>query len=437
MRLASPIQVRPIRDLVEQHVEDAALHWMRRQRALGAPHYYFSNHLGEPGGDVGHLDRRLQAHLDGARLAGDLAWELACDLLSTGEAPEVFVAGILAIQSPDSARLDAVLAAVLAEPASARGLVSALGWLSFPDIEPLARRLALADAPPLQALGLAAFAVHRHEPPTLLEALDAPEPLPRRRALQAVGELARRDLLPRLREHLDDEDPACRHRAAVSTALLGDRRGAEHLLDEASGTDDSVLAERAARQAARHLPSTVIATWATQHMRHGAPNRRMAIAALGEAGDPALIPHLLISLPEPELARLAGEALTRITGVNLVDQGLEAPTPEGFVAGPSDDPADNDMDLDPDEDLPWPDPDALPRWWSAHASTWIPGQRYLLGRSITRPGLIAILHTGSQRERLTAAHHLLALQPNTPLFEHRAPTHRQLQRLGPHLYRQP
>ena len=57
MRLASPILVRPIRDLVEQHVEDAALHWMRRQHALGAPHYYFTNHLGEPGGDVGHLDR--------------------------------------------------------------------------------------------------------------------------------------------------------------------------------------------------------------------------------------------------------------------------------------------------------------------------------------------------------------------------------------------
>lgn len=427
MRLASPITARPIVDLIEQHVEDAALHWLRRQRAIEAPHYFFKNHIGEPGGDLGHLDRRLQAHLDGARLAGDLAWQIARDLLTTGDPPELFVASILALQPFDPARLDTVLAAALAEPAAARGLTSALGWLPFADIEPLARHLAEADAPLLRAIGLAAFALHRREPPALLAALHDPAPEPRRRALKAVGELARRDLLPILREHLTDPDPHARHQAAVSAALLGDPRAPEHLFTLALDTPDSRLADRAIRLAARRLPLSSITPWTREHIGTHSPHARLAIAAIADAGDPALIPNLLPLLTDPALARLAAAAITQITGVDLPDRGLEAPPPEDVSTIPSDDPDDDDVDLDPDEDLPWPDPSAISKWWSsADPATYPSGQPLLLGAPRTLAALTRVLSTACQAHRLAAAHLLLSLRPKIPLFEHRAPAHRQV-----------
>ncbi len=426
MRLASPIPARPIVDLVEQHVEDAALHWLRRQRAIQAPNYFFRNHIGEPGGDLGHLDRRLQAHLDGARIAGDLAWQIARDLLATGDPPELFVASILALHPFDSTRVDTVLAAALAEPAAA-GLTSALAWLPFADIEPLARRLAEADAPQLRAIGLAAFALHRREPPALLAALRDPAPEPRRRALKAVGELARSDLLPILREHLTDPDPVARHQATVSAALLGDPRGAEHLFTLALDTPDSHLADRAIRLAARRLPLSSVTPWACEHIGPHSPHARLAIAAIADAGDPALIPNLLPLLTDPALARLAAAAITQITGVDLPDRGLEAPPPEDVSTITSDDPDDDDVDLDPDEDLPWPDPSAIWKWWSsADPATWLSGEPLLLGTPRTLAALTRVLSTASQAHRLAAAHLLFSLRPKSPLFEHRAPAHRQV-----------
>lgn len=424
MRLLAPIPTLPIVDLIEQHVEDAALHWLRRQRALTAPHYFFKDHIGQPGGDLGHLDRRLQAHLDGAHLGADLAWQIAQkNLLTTGEAPELFVAAILALRSIQPTRLDTLLAAVLAEPAAAPGLSSALGWSTFVDIEPLAQRLLVAEPPLFRAIGLAAYAIHRQEPPTLQRALEDPAPEPRRRALKAIGELHRRDLLPALRGHLRDPDPLCRYRAATSAALLGDRNDAEALLVVLmEGEPCAEHIEQGARLAACRLPSPALAPWITQWLGHGPPNlRRAAVAALGESGDPAVIPQLLALTTEPSLARLAGEAISRITGLDLVDQDLEADPPEA-------DPPEDPTELDPDDDLPWPHYEALARWWATHAATWAPGKRYLLGRALCLTSLNAILAGGSQRERIAAAHHLLMLRPG-PLFEHRAPAHRQQQQL--------
>jgi len=54
----------------------------------------------------------------------------------------------------------------------------------------------------------------------------------------------------------------------------------------------------------------------------------------------------------PELARVAGEAFTMITGVDIAYEDLEGAWPEGFVAGPTEDPEDENVAMDPDEDLP-------------------------------------------------------------------------------------
>jgi hypothetical protein len=37
--------------------------------------------------------------------------------------------------------------------------------------------------------------------------------------------------------------------------------------------------------------------------------------------------------------------------------------PAGFAAGPAEDPEAENVDMDPDEDLPWPKPEAIHTWW--------------------------------------------------------------------------
>lgn len=50
-------------DIVSQHAEEAAFLWLLRDRAVYAPHYSLA--------DLSELDDRVEAHLDGLRIAGD------------------------------------------------------------------------------------------------------------------------------------------------------------------------------------------------------------------------------------------------------------------------------------------------------------------------------------------------------------------------------
>jgi uncharacterized protein (TIGR02270 family) len=152
---------------------------------------------------------------------------------------------------------------------------------------------------------------------------------------------------------------------------------------------------------------------------------RDALAGLGALGDPAGVPPLLEAITVPALARGAGEAFRLITGADLAREGLEGRPPEGFEAGPSDDPADPDVGLDPDEHLPWPDPDRLTAWWAARRDRFPSGVRHLLGKPIGREWLSEVLQVGRQRERAAAALELVLGHADQPLYEVRMPAWRQ------------
>ena len=132
----------------------------------------------------------------------------------------------------------------------------------------------------------------------------------------------------------------------------------------------------------------------------------------------------------PELARIAGEAFTMIIGVDIAYEDLEGEWPEGFEAGPTEDPADENVDMDPDEDLPWPNPELINKWWHARRSEFQPGTRYLLGKPMSRDCLQDVLRNGRQRQRAAAALELVIQQPGQPLLEVRAPGFRQQQLLS-------
>jgi uncharacterized protein (TIGR02270 family) len=132
----------------------------------------------------------------------------------------------------------------------------------------------------------------------------------------------------------------------------------------------------------------------------------------------------------PDMARVAGESFTMITGVDFVDDHLEGEWPEGFEAGPTEEPEHEDVEMDPDEDLPWPEPELIHKWWSENKNNFRNGTRYLCGKPISEQQCQHVLRHGYQRQRAAGAIELVILKPGQPLFEVRAPGFRQQTLLG-------
>jgi uncharacterized protein (TIGR02270 family) len=159
--------------------------------------------------------------------------------------------------------------------------------------------------------------------------------------------------------------------------------------------------------------------------------RRDLIIACGVSGDPAYADWLIAQMSEdPALARVAGESFSFITGADLAYEDLDGDWPEGFEAGPTENPEDEDIAMDPDEDLPWPDPERVQAWWAANQARFQSGRRYLVGSPVGDAHCRRVLISGMQRQRKAAALELALMSPGTVLFETRAPGFRQRGALG-------
>ena len=98
---------------------------------------------------------------------------------------------------------------------------------------------------------------------------------------------------------------------------------------------------------------------------------------------------------------------------------------------PDDDPADNDVALDDDADLPWPDAERVQRWWAqAQPALAAAGPRHFMGHPPEAVHAGHVLRHGTQRQRAHAATLITLRQPGTPLFDVAAPAWRQQRLLG-------
>jgi uncharacterized protein (TIGR02270 family) len=405
--------------VIEQHAEEAAFLWILRDAAVYAPHYSLS--------DLAHLDDRVEAHIDGLRIAGEASWEICKEALGHEEAGELFAAAVLAYESGDEDRIQTVLETGVASLETFDGLVSALGWLPYQLADFHIKNLLSASSPDLRRVGIAASAVHRKDlGQPLIAALSDPDPLLRTRATRAVGQLRRTDLLPFLRKNLTAEDSKCRFAAAWSSALFGDDNGIAHL--QKIALLDTPYREEASQLALRCLNLSAAHVW-QKDLSQSQEFQRLAVIGAGAIGDPVLNPWLIEQMTIPPLARVAGEAFTMITGVDLAYEDLEGEWPEGFEAGPTENPEAENVEMDPDENLPWPNPELVQRWWEQHRRQFQMGTRYLLGQPISLEWLQQVLRVGRQRQRAAAALELAIRQPGQPLFEVRAPGFLQQQLL--------
>ncbi len=403
--------------IVIQHAEEAAFLWLLRNDGIKAANQRLS--------DLAELDNRIEAHVDGLRVADEFGWEIAkTQLAETGEPGEVFAAAILAFESGDATKVQEVLAVAIANPENIRGLISALGWIPAEQAVRHIKPLLTAAEPAFKRAGIGGAAIIRRNPGSpLADALASDVPELRARALRATGELGVLDLQNATRANLKAKDPACRFWAAWSTSLLNGNKDAIAFL-QSLAENKTPFSEPAAQMAVRRLPLRDARLW-IRKLAKELGRTRVAIKAIGALGDPDLVPWLIDQMKTPDHARAAGEAVSLITGVHLFNERLAGEKPEGFEAGPNDDPADENVDMDPDEGLPWPDPTLVLKWWNNAKGRHAKDIRHLLGKPIDKESLRSALKNGYQRQRAAAALELALLNPGRPLFEVRSPGFRQ------------
>jgi uncharacterized protein (TIGR02270 family) len=315
-----------------------------------------------------------------------------------------------------------------AAPKLARGVASALGWLPYEKAQKHIQALLGAAAPNLRRIGIAAGAVHRQLPERALgKALTDPDPLVRARACRAVGELGLVDFQHGVRKNLAFEHEDCRFWAHWTLALFGDKPAVAWLLAEAEGQGRH--RERAMQLGLRCLEVRLAMRW-QENLAAKPEQIRPAIQATGVIGVPDAVPSLIDLMKQPALARLAAEAFSLITGGDLERDNLKGEKPEDFEAGPTDNPEDEAVAMDPDEHLPWPNSVAVGKWWEAHRKEFSVRVRHLLGKPLSPEWLTQVLRIGRQRQRAMAALELAIAQPGQPLYEVRAPGFRQIRDLS-------
>jgi len=269
--------------------------------------------------------------------------------------------------------------------------------------------------------------MHAVDPGRALDAaLRDPSPGLRVSALRVAGRCGRRDLAATCLAELDDGDERYAFEAARAALLLGDRAESLRFLEALTFKQDlnANLRIWATRLVLKVVGPTAAQSILAALAKDAAPIRDV-IKGIAVAGDPHYVSWLIAQMEDLKLARLAGEAFALITGLDLAYLDLERKPPEGVEFGPNDDPADDNVALDEDEGLPWPDPDKIAGWWKTNGARFRPGTRFFMGEVPTPAQCLHVLKSGFQRQRIVAAEYLTLLVPGTVLFNTAAPAWRQ------------
>jgi uncharacterized protein (TIGR02270 family) len=384
-----------IEAIVEQHAEEAAFLWCQRDRATDAPHYA-RRHLAR-------LDERVEAHIDGLRVAGERGWEIAlAQLQQRREAGEMFTVAALALGAGDAARIDAMVVVAPQKPETLYGFFGAIGWSEPSAIAATVRRWRDSAEPVERLLFLVACSLHRANPgPGLVVFLRDSDEHVRARALRLAGELGRADLVDEVAAAIDHTASEPAFWAAWSALLLGERaRGVPAL--EAIAEADHPRRWIALEVVSRASPLEHSTQW-MRRLSGDPAQRRLVTVALGHIGDPAAVPWLIARMSDPKLARVAGESFSMITGVDIAYDDLARKRPADALETPNGDPADENVEVDEDEHLPWPHSHLLTEWWQLNARRFPRGIRHILGRPVGADAIDHAWELAYQRQRRVAA----------------------------------
>ena len=411
-----------IESIIEVHAEEARFLSQQRCALVSAPNialFRLATH-----------DERLTAQLDGLYIAGATGLRYCESALDTLDAGAAFVYAAHAIERDRALQLQELFALTQRSADVRHGIAAAFGWVSPKYLRGMMPHF-LGSMDALDRwVGFTTCSLHRVDPglrrfPQLAEEHDAQV---RARVFRIVGELGRREFLSDMDSAIGDDDVDCSNWAAWSAVLIGDRNRALERLGSLA-LEESPMRLRAFRLTMQAMALFDARAFLYQVARNPVEIRWL-LRGTGLAGDPVYVPWLIGHMADNKLARLAGESFSMITGLDLSHPDFERPRPENFEFGPNDDPEDDDVSMDEDDGLPWPDQAKIQAWWSANGARFTTGIRHFIGAPPSREHCIDVLKNGYQRQRIAAAYHLCLLNPGTPLFEWRAPAWRQQRQLA-------
>lgn len=402
-------QVNAYKDIYEQYVDEASFLWVLRSIAVEQPHYDIEK--------INELEQRIEAQLDGLMTAVEDAWEICLQALELKEPGEVFTATVIAFRSHDIAKIQKVIEAGLSSDETARGLISAMGWLSGTLVHPWVKKFFTSKDLNHKYLALAACSVRRENPGEYLNRILQRDDCKQHeklyaRALRLIGELRRQDLMPYLNEAMSSEQEDIRFWSTWSSILLGNHAAVKNL--EPYVFQQGPHQIQAINIAFKVLPVEQAREWVSRLVADKEQSRAV-IKATGILGDPHAVNWLITNMRNPELAKLSAEAFTMITGIDLEQYQLVSETPPVTASHPNNDTNDEDVSLDEDENLPWPDPQKVSNLWMSHGQNFIAGQRYFMGQQINPQLLNDLLVSAPQRQRHLAALELALIDSAKPL----------------------
>lgn len=411
-----PASVRPaLPVVVQQHVDDAIALRGTRSILVRAPHVRLRH--------LRRHDDRLAASLDGVAVAGSSGTDVCRAALATPDPGAFFTLAVQALETRDPDTLGRLMAVAESVPQVRSGLVSAFGWVSPSSLRGITTSLLASDNSFLRGIALSACAAHHVDPGPALKAAMT-EPALACIATRIAGSLGKRDLMAQCLEVVQHaDDPALQLAGARSCVLLGDRAAAIAKL-HALASQASPLRLAAIRVLLK-LQTPDQAHALLKELARDARQIRLLITATGFSGDTHYVPWLVKQMEDLRLNRLAGEAFSMITGLDLAYLDLDMKPPEDAAFGPNDDPADADVAMDEDDSLPWPDAEKIKEWWQLNGSRFQPGTRYFVGEPLSLVHCISVLKNGFQRQRIAAAEYLALQKAGTPLFNVAAPAWRQ------------
>ncbi|HWV14057.1 MAG TPA: TIGR02270 family protein [Cellvibrio sp.] len=395
----------------EQLAEDAAFLWLLRSLAVDRPHY--------TNADVIDLERRIDSLLNALSASPEDAWQVCETALEREQPEEVFMAGVFALRGLHVGQIQRVVEVAMASRHCFGGLVSALAWLPASIAHPWLKKFFTSKDLNHKHLAVAVCSARREDPGEFLTAIFKrvdclAHPQLYSRALRLVGELKRADLAATLPIALQSAKPEIQFWAIWSAVLLGDKGAAKRLQPFALNDNPQQL--KAIELVFRIIPVEEARQWITQ-LAQLPRNTRLVIKASAILGDPYAINWLIAQMRVPVLARLAGEAFTFITGIELDQHDLSlANLPDLDDQLPNDDPAETYVDLNEDEGLPFPDCDRIAAIWQKYQHRFVAGQRYFMGRPPEAEHLQHIFSQGRQRQRRAAALELALLRPESMLL---------------------
>lgn len=406
-----------IENVLLQHAENAASLWLQRHHAVTEPHYDFT--------DLMQLDDRVDANLEGLRLAGPAAHDLLDDMIRAGDGGSLFAKTVLLLESDQATDLEAWIDQVDAEGTLVDELEAAFAWVNPVFLRSTVAQFLQSEHPIGVTVALKACLAHGRIPTKQLpQLLRHPDTAIRCAALNCAAESGQRQLMAHSQSCATADSEQERLCCARALAFLGDQEHASALLEPIALSGSAFGSTATTLYALLHDTRAVRTLLRQLHALGG--RDRDVIRGFGLLGDPSVIPWLIERTHDPLLSRLAGESIAMIWGVDLADADLDSSdVPEALVdGGVNDNPDDPNITLSEDDDLPWPDAERLEHWWSTIANP-NPGTRLLAGRHRDATGLGSVLLGGMQRQRQSASIALALDTPDAAFLDTRLPCNKQ------------